>query len=228
MDHSTHAAWTIGIDREVAWWCRYLASGGLGDEAGFRFRFDPNAPLQPDIAALLPEGADASTLSILDCAAGPATTLGKTLRGVRLPLTAIDALAEKYMAILAELGLVPPVRTQMCEVEHLDRRFPPDTFALVYMRFALDHCYAPLTALRQMVRVARPGAAVLVEHYRDPSQTAHEGLRHWDLHPSDDDLVVSTEGRQFSVRDELEGASISMDVSPNWFTMVLRKTPPGA
>jgi SAM-dependent methyltransferase len=219
-DDATRRAWEAGIEREISWWQRYLAGGGLEWPDEYRFRFDPDAPLQPHVAQHLPVGAEPPRL--LDCAAGPATTLGKVLDGRRVEIVAIDALATAYVGILRDLGLVPPVPTILGEVECLNEAVPAGTFDLVYMRFALDHCYDPRAALRQMVRAARPGGTVLVEHYRDPSQTAFEGLRQWQLVPRDGDLVVENTRGSFRVGEAVPGVRVEVDATPTWLTLLLR------
>lgn len=221
---TTRAAWEAGINRELAWWRGYLETGGydypaLQDE--FRFRFDPDAPLQEHVARLLPHRVPASDVRILDCAAGPATTLGKTLRGERVALTAIDALADHYAAMLDELDLVAPVPSRWGEAEHLNAQFEAHQFHLVYMRFALDHCYNPIGALRQMVRVVKPGGTVMVEHYRDETQTEFQGLRHWSLHPETNDLVIANADHSSRVSRELPGVGMQMAMSATWMTMLL-------
>lgn len=172
---TTRQAWWSGINRELDWWRSYLAGGGLSQPEEFRFRFDPAAPLQPHLARALPSHRDGAGHQMLDCAAGPATTLGKTRDGRPLAITAVDALAQRYQELLGELGLVPPVPTLPGEVERLETRFAADRFDPVYRRFARDHCYDPLAALRQMARVARPGGVVMVEYYRDEAETAYQG-----------------------------------------------------
>ncbi len=87
-----------------------------------------------------------------DCAAGTATTVGNTLNDHRIEIVAVDALAVHYRAMLEEIGLTPPVPTTSSGVELLDQQFAPRSFDLVHMRFALDHCYNPLEARRQMTQ----------------------------------------------------------------------------
>lgn len=224
MQTTTRTAWESGIGRELAWWRGYLQTAGYHDpetREEFRFRFDPAAPLQPHLAGLLPATVPVAGIQILDCAAGPATTLGKTLNGERLAITAVDALADHYTPLLAELGLRPPVPSLPCDVEHLDELFPPDHLHLVYMRFALDHCYDPIAALRQMVRVTRPGGVVMVEHYRDASQTEYQGLRHWRLLPEEHDLVIANDDQRLRVSEEVPGVRLEMQLRPDWMTMTL-------
>lgn len=223
---STRTAWESGVDRELAWWWGYLETGGYADpvlQNEFRFRFDPEAPLQEHVARLLPPRVPAPEVRILDCAAGPATTLGKTLLGKRVALAAVDALADHYAAMLDELDLVAPIPSRQGEVEHLDDQFAADQFHLVYMRYALDHCYDPVGALRQMVHVARPGGIVMVEHYRKQTPAEYQGLCHWSLYPEADDLVIANAGHSSRVSHELPDVDLQMEVSPTWMTMLLHR-----
>ena len=217
------AAWEAGAARELDWWRRYLAGRGLGDAAGFRSRFDPQAQLPDHVARLLPEGRPASAIRILDCAAGPATTLGSRLGGERVDLVAADALADAYAAMLDDLGLTPPVPSRRAEVERLDASFEPGTFDLVYMRFALDHCYDPPQALRQMARVLRPGGTLLIEHYRDEGEVTYEGLRRWTLLPQPPaELVIANERSRARLSEILPGSRIQVEATPTWLTATVR------
>jgi ubiquinone/menaquinone biosynthesis C-methylase UbiE len=218
---TTRQAWDAGIDRELDWWGRYLDGRGLSFPEEFTFRFDPDSQLQEDIARYLPARSDDGTYRMLDCGAGPATTLGKWHQQQRIGLVAVDALAERYDELLATRGLKAPVSSQPGEIEHLDRLFAPASFDLVYMRLALDHCYDPAEALRQMARVAKPGGIVLVEHYRDPGETTFKGLRQWNLHPSADDLVIENPTCSYSVRELFPSNRLDVTFSPTWLTMAI-------
>lgn len=223
MNTATRQLWESGAGRELGFWRQYLASEGLDWPDEFRWRFDPSTTLQSHIAAMLPQDLPVSRLTILDCAAGPATTLGKTLHGERLPIVTLDALAGDYQQMLAELRLSPPLPSIRCEVEQLDTLFPPSQFELVYMRFALDHCYDPIAGLRQMIRVARPGCAVMIEHYRGDHDDEYQGLKHWTLVPTDDDLLIGNRALELSVKQKLPDVDVEVRASPTWLTLVLRK-----
>lgn len=220
---ATRDAWEAGMSQELAWWRRYLAGEGLDWPDDFRFRFDPDSPLQPHVDRVLPAPQDGAMARILDCAAGPATTLGKVRHGQRLAIVAIDALADYYQALLTELGLVPPVATRRGEVERLDEQVAADSFDLVYMRFALDHCYDPRLALRQMVRATRPGGTVMIEHYRDATQQEFQGLRQWELRPEPGDLVIANPNHSVRVSEAIPGARLEVDFSLTWLTVLLHK-----
>lgn len=218
------AAWEAGRERELTWWRNYLASGGLDQPDEFRFRFDGRAPLQPHVARLLPRDRPAGMLDILDCASGPATTLGKTIEGEPVRLVAVDAHADEYAGMLEDLGLRAPVPSRPGEVERLGELFAPESFDLVYMRFALDHCYGPAEALRQMYDVTRAGGTVLIEHYREDGDTVYQGLRQWALHPEPPgELVIFNRHAELRLSEILPTARIEVSATPTWLTVTVRK-----
>jgi hypothetical protein len=107
MTSDARSLWQANIDEEVAFW-RRLAAGELPEKlSDWRARFDPDLPIQDYVLAYTPE-VERAGLRILDVGAGPASTLGKTYRGRRLDLTAVDPLAEHYQKVLDEFGLTPP------------------------------------------------------------------------------------------------------------------------
>ena len=62
------AAWRAGIQHELQFWDEYIRNQGGKWNEEYKRRMDPNLPLQPRPAALLPAGKRAR---ILDVGAGP-------------------------------------------------------------------------------------------------------------------------------------------------------------
>lgn len=85
--------------------------------SAMRSAWESGVDHEPEVARLLPRHLPASDLPILDCGAGSATTLGKMLGGRRLPITAIDALADRYREMLTEIGLTSPVPSLAGKIE---------------------------------------------------------------------------------------------------------------
>ena len=63
---------------------------------------------------------DGDHVRILDVGSGPLTKLGKTHPSKRLEITATDLLANDYDHLLAELGVLPPVRTVHADAERIE------------------------------------------------------------------------------------------------------------
>lgn len=122
--------WTRNLDDELTWWDEYLRTRGeaTGHGEGFRKRMSDSEPLQSHLAAFL----KTDNPKLIDVGSGPVTTLGKTLNGKKLDITAVDSLADRYNELLDKYGLRPPVRTRAAESEKLTELFEPNTFDLAH------------------------------------------------------------------------------------------------
>ena len=177
--------WKAGWGLEMGFWETYFSTKGGQWADGYKRRLDPNLPLQPRPAALIP---DASTRTlILDVGAGPLTYLGKTLGERHLDIIAVDPLAAQYDSILIKHGIEPIVRTQLLAAERLTDKFPENTFDLVFARNCIDHSYNPEQAILQMIEVVRSGGYVLLEHrVNEGERERYQGLHQWDFFVSED------------------------------------------
>jgi hypothetical protein len=73
-----------------------------------------------------------------------------------------------------------------------------------------------------MVRAARPGGTVMIEHYRDATQE-FAGLRQWELRPEPGDLVIANPRHSFLVSEVISGVRLEVAYSPTWLTVLLHK-----
>ena len=220
------SAWKQGRENEVAFWVDYLRTKGSEWPDDFVSRLDPELPLQDHLKARLTHVEEGGEVSILDCGAGPFTVVGKRWEGREVKITAVDALADEYDDALRKDGITPPVRTMRAEVERLDELFEPNSFDLVYMRNALDHSYDPIRGLHQMVRVAKVGSVVLLEHYLDEAESArYDGLHQWNLRMEQDgSFVVWNRRGRFVVTELLPSTLMTCEKGVGrWFSVDIRK-----
>jgi len=166
---SPEQSWRNGLVDEEAFWANVIAAGGKNPE-GFQRKLSPDSELAQRIAAFLPDG---EVVRILDVGAGPLTVLGKRTPGRVLEITATDALADQFNALLDAKGLVPPVRTMQCETESLDEMFAEGSFDMTFAANTLDHHRDPIRAIDQMVRVTRVGGIVMMSHKENEAEKAH-------------------------------------------------------
>jgi ectoine hydroxylase-related dioxygenase (phytanoyl-CoA dioxygenase family)/SAM-dependent methyltransferase len=201
----SRATWQSRLDSERAFWDRWIGSRG-GGYSDFVPRFDPGRELDGRLARLI-EAAEDAEVRLLDVGAGPATVLPIRWGGRRVTTVAIDPLADDYDRAFERHGLRPPVRTQSGEAEHLDRLFPENRFDFVYARNSLDHSYDPVAAIHQMVRVAKPGCCVMLEHGENEAVAAnYEGLHQWNFEMDDSGAFsVWRPGFRVNVARELDG-----------------------
>ncbi len=217
-------AWAAGKAPELEFWRRILTTRGGEWPDDFRRRIDPGLPLAMPCLDHLRDAA--RLVRVLDVGAGPLTLLGKVWPGHRVELTAVDALAEGYDALLAEAGLVPLVRTRACESERLLDRLPADHFDLVYAQNTLDHAWDPAAAIQQMVSVARPGGVVFMGHYRDEAEReGYSGFHQWNFRVEAGEPVVWRPGQRRSLREITAGRAelIELGPDPDFVAITLRR-----
>jgi SAM-dependent methyltransferase len=92
-------------------------------------------------------------------------------RGAPIDLVASDPLARVYEALLAEANLAPPVRTTFALAEDLSVFFDHSSFDAVHCRNALDHSFDPMKGVLEMLRVVRPGRAVVLIHRQNEAES---------------------------------------------------------
>jgi SAM-dependent methyltransferase len=221
---SPQEVWAGGADAEIAILREWLGTRGGRCPDDYRFRLDPESVIQEDITRHL-NGAG-RRVRILDVGAGPLTFVGKRWPGHDVELAAVDALADRYDALLAEYGVTPPVRTRRCDSERLSEMFPPDSFDIACAAWTIDHSYEPLRAIRQMVAVVRPGGIVLLLHYPNEAENeVYHGQHQWNLDWAGDDCILWRPGTRWSLRQELAGqATVTGAKADGTVTTVITKS----
>jgi SAM-dependent methyltransferase len=198
---SIREQWQAGVQNEVDFWRAVFVGKQFPDfKQDMLQRMEPDRPLMGWIAGKLPADVPISEVRVLDVAAGPISCVGWQINGQRPQIVPIDALATQYRMILDEFGLVPPAYTQSCDGEDIDRRFPPESFDIVHIRNALDHCYDALTVVRNMLRVLKPGGSLLIHGFTDEAEfEKYDGLHQWNIRADDGRLVIWRPGVRHDV-----------------------------
>lgn len=210
--------WAAGTSVEFGFWKRWLETKGAQWPADYDFRTDPNAELQSDIAQHI-EDFPGTTLKLLDVGAGPMTAVGKRYRGAPIDLTAVDALADQYDAFDFPPGL-PLVRTLQCDSEALSRKFGEDAFDIVYARNTLDHGYDPIEAIREMLKVARPGGKVIAAHLsKEATAENWTGFHQWNFYVDADGFKIANRSSTFALADAIAAHGRIVFLSPPGDTM---------
>jgi SAM-dependent methyltransferase len=187
----------IGLRLEIQFWDDYFRTEGLWSE-NYSLGFDPDLPLQPRPAALLPSQSE---VHILDVGAGPLTYLGRKCEDTRVDIIAVDPLADEYDRILLKYGIQPLVRTQKLAAEDLTKRFAPNTFDLVFARNCIDHAYDPGRAILQMIEVVKSGRYVLLEHRPNEAENEnYTGLHQFNFSVSPDgDFLIGSKSEVVNI-----------------------------
>jgi SAM-dependent methyltransferase len=175
-------SWTNGLTIEAGFWDAVLSGKDVrwSDALAQRLERRDLHEAHRALADLSAQGA--GEVNILDVGAGPCTVLGCLWPGRRLVLTPVDPLADEYDKQLDQSKRHPPVKTIKGEAETLEKQFGPARFDLVFSHNALDHCYDPILALRQMCVVAKPRACLRLEHRQNEAEVEkYHGLHQWNF-----------------------------------------------
>lgn len=193
---------SLGLVAERFFWWRWIRTRGLEWPAEYAQRLDSARPLASHLVPFV-EGLP-SPVRVLDVGAGPVTAIGYRLDGKSLEITAVDVLAPQYDQMLRKHGIDPPIRTRYAEGERLSEQFADDSFDLVYAQNSLDHMRDPMETIRQMVRIAKPGAHVVLVHAVDEAESQrYIGLHQWNLSEREGRFVIWRPGQTIVVSSEL-------------------------
>lgn len=203
----TRGDWAADLPSETDFWENYVVSsefqGRLKTDRPFhptetqRFIYDLLAKASPPIG---------KNFRAMDVGAGPATPLGSIWPGGRVDVVAVDPLAHQYDEILARKGIVPPNRTLQGEAEKLLEQFPEASFDFVYSSNALDHSYEPMTAIRNMVLLCKPGGIVFLRHFENEAERENfAGLHKWNFFRRGTDMIIANRAEEISVANSLSG-----------------------
>jgi SAM-dependent methyltransferase len=221
--------WHIGMQDEVMFWDRYIAShyalvnGVAASEEG-RVRSDPNTPLQ-DVYRALVAHCEGPVIKVLDVGSGPFTRLGKTLPGKQLEVTAVDPLADTYVALCRKHGAVPPVPPIRGEGEHLSSMFPRDHFDMAHANNCLNHAYDPIKAIEELVKVVKPGCSIYLRHGVNEAINAdYVGLHQWNFHQRDGAMLITDKQTTVNMNERFAGrATIDTHLEGRFMVNVIRK-----
>ena len=199
IPQSTSSKWKAGTSSELSYWDNWCRIKGYECGDTYEDRLDPNLPLQPRPAALIP--STPTEVHILDVGAGPLTYLGKKRPENQICITAVDPLADKYNRILNKYKIQPIVKTQQLAAEDLTREFHPNTYDLVFARNCIDHSHNPEKAILQMIKVVKKGEHVLLEHRINEADTRkYEGLHQWNFTlDTNGNFLISSKSKTLNV-----------------------------
>lgn len=214
--------WASGTEDELAFWRSVFAGEQFpAFKRDLEQRADANAPLMPWIAAQLPIAVTIARARILDVGAGPVSCVGWQLDGGRPQVVAVDPLADRYRPLLDAARLAPPVYASCVAGEELARHFGPARFDVVHLRNALDQCWDPVRALRNVLAVLRPGGSLLIHGDTDAAERAHgRGLHLWNLRVEAGELVIRRGARRYGISRlfarQLACTEINQDDAAHW------------
>ena len=224
-----HDEWQAGIQSEIDFWRAVFVGEQFPEfRQDILQRLNPETPVSEHIVPFLPAEIPTTELKILDVAAGPVSCIGWHIRGQRPQITPIDALATQYRTLLDEFQMVPPVYTRACDGENINKLFTPESFHLVHIRNALDHCYDAVAVMRNMLTVLKPGGVLIVCGCTDEAVFEnYVGLHQWNIRADGGQLIIWRPGERHEVNQlfagQLAAVNAVQDDVHRWTSVTLRK-----
>lgn len=169
---------------------------------------NPDSEIQDYIKNLI-NVTDGTTIKILDVGAGPVTMLGKKWNGRKIEITAIDPLADRYNEILKKNNIHPPVITKVGYAEKLTEQFDENYFDIVHAINSLDHCFNPVKAIEEMLKVVRKNSYVVLYHsINEGKKHNYSGLHQWNFYEEDGNFYISNSKLNININNEFESQAV--------------------
>lgn len=137
---------------------------------------------------------DKKKVVIAELGAGPVCTIGNSWPNVEVGIFASDVLQKDFALLWEKYKVAPVVPVTYQDMEHLT--YGDNSFDIVHCVNALDHTLDVKQALREMLRVCKPGGWIYLRHY--PNQrTQLRGMHAWDINEVSGEAVVSNKKENF-------------------------------
>lgn len=222
---SVRILWRRSVTAELAFWQRWLETGGLEWPEDFQRRFNPDTPLDESIVCSAIERLARPDIRILDVGAGPVTSLGKVYPGRAIEIVPVDALAAAFNRLLGASGFRPPVRTLTGHAERLPSDVKDRSFDIAFARNSLDHTWNPMRAIRNMIEATSDDGFVLLKHRRNEAQAqSYQDLHQWNFDLRSGDLVIWNRLVSWNVDRELgRGMTVSTHETAGFLESIITR-----
>lgn len=224
--NSRKNVWEANIDSEIAFWRDFIMKRGGEWPEVYSQRMDPDAPFPGNLREVITANP-AEPVEALDVGCGPLTLLGRNWPGRTVHVTAVDPLAEHYMQLFREAGVMPPTPPQRCDGEQLLERFGRDRFHVAVAINSLDHSYDPVSAIKQMVAVTKPGGFLWLRHrINEGENEQYHGLHQWNFQEQNGRFVIWNATMRIDMGEALGAqCSVKARTDGEWMDVEIRKRP---
>ena len=153
-------------------------------------KFNKRRPLADYLVALI---GDKKKVKILDVGSGAFPTIGQDLPGVEVEAYYCDE--QDFTDFYKKYKVVPLFHIEYQDMEHLT--YTDNSFDIVHCANALDHTRDALAAVKEMIRVCKPGGWIYIDCHLDQRETGHK--HYWS---AKQDGTLRNGEIEFSLKDE--------------------------
>lgn len=201
---SDKAQWTDGVKEEIDFWDNWFKTQGGNWKNEFESRTNPTTPLIEYLRNLLPIQP---IIEILDVGSGPISMIGRCLDSSdkrEIKIYQADALGDEYEKLLKKYNINLKINFIKIDGERLTEKIKPNTFDIVHCNNALDHCYNPLKAVEEMIKVVKSGGVVYTGHQINEAEAAnYGGLHQWNIDEENNHLIFWNKRQKIDVNNQI-------------------------
>ena len=123
---------------------------------------------------------DKKEVRIANLGAGAVNMIGDTRKDIEVTVVASDLLAKEYQALWEETQGSFPTFVEYQDMADLN--YSDNWFDIVYCTNALDHSKDPHKALKEMVRICKPGGWIYLQHQaHEGRRLGYNGMHEWNI-----------------------------------------------
>ena len=143
-------------------------------------------------------------IEFLDVGSGPFSRCGGYSKDHVLNMTYVDPLGNVYENLKSIYKVSNGVFVKRGFVELLDKIFGKNSFDVVHMSNALDHCFDPIFGLMQLISVCKIGGKVILRHNENEAlNEQYSGLHQWNIAINNDKFMIWNEIKTIDVNEIL-------------------------
>lgn len=168
----------------------------------YRQRFKQKEELynkhSPLLDYFIPMIGDQHRIVIGEMGSGPINTIGTYVAGKDIEIVASDWFQVEYQKFWERSGKTPIIPIEYQNMERLT--YPDESFDIVHCANAIDHTVNADLALKEFIRVCKPGGYVYLRHHLN-QRSLHAREHRWDIRMEDGKCAVIGRHMRFFTED---------------------------
>lgn len=133
-------------------------------------------------------------VTIAELGAGPICTIGNSWKDVKVKIYASDILQDEFAPWWERYNAIPIISVEYQDMEHLT--YPDEFFDIVHCVNAIDHTRDARQALKEILRVCKPGGWIYLRHYSN-QRKRYRGMHEWNIDIIDGECTFSGPKEKF-------------------------------
>lgn len=171
--------WKLETKSEIEFWNGWLPKGSK--------KYLKKDKLKSYFKELI---GDKKKVNIADIGSGAISVTGYEWDNVKINLFPSDVLVDEYKKLYTKFKIYPRVPIEKQDMTYLT--YGDGLFDIVHCSNALDHCFDPYKAVKEMIRICKLGGWVYLEHLAHVGKMSnYKHLHQWNIDGMRGDEIIS-------------------------------------